>query len=174
MPYCHGARALQPRRDGRRGCVLLRILIAKPEPYTADSLSPRCPARRQACNLSKRRIKLKCFSHGNDSPVLRRVCRATNKPPRVVVGVMCHAENRKPLLNDLPCCDGRDMGCLVKWPVIWHNVQTSATGPGRGVDGNRSARQMGNSFWYAFAHRDEDGGEHRPTSRRDYTSTESS
>ena len=128
---------IEPKTSERRGpaavacSVLLCLLIVNSLPHAAHFLSSRRPAGRQVCNLSKGRVHLKCFAHGNDSAVFRHVCRATHEPPRMVVRIMRHTENRKPPLDHMPCRDSRDVWRLVKWPVRTRpNDPSSATAAG--------------------------------------------
>lgn len=104
----------------------LSLFIMTSLPHVADLRSSCCPSGRKVSDLSKRRVNLKSLTHADDSGVLDCVCRATYKSPRVVVGVMRHAENWKLLLKDLPRRDSCNVGRLIKWPVIRHNRIPSA------------------------------------------------
>ncbi len=96
------------------GDVLIGVWFSGP--CLSDCATMSTPSRRQISDGRQGRIKLECCAHADDSAIFRCIGSAADESPRVVVGVVNCGKNGKTVLNDLSCCDGGDIRCLVKRP----------------------------------------------------------
>jgi len=94
------------------------LVVGKSMPGVADFVAACSPPWRKVSNGLKCWIDVQRFAHGDHPSILGHVGGPARKCPRMIVGVMGDAKNRKLAFKDLSRRNRSHIGCLIEWPII--------------------------------------------------------